>query len=70
MEDRLLRLSDIIRVKGSEKEPMVPVSRSTWYAKVKEGKYPQPIKLGPRTTCWRESEIKKLILYGEDWKNH
>ena len=38
-----------------------PVSRSGWYAGVKCGKYPSPIKTGPRTAMWRASEIDALI---------
>lgn len=37
--------------------PIVNVSRSAWWAGVKAGKYPQSLKLGPRTTVWRASEI-------------
>ena len=29
--------------------PIIPVSRSTWWAGVKDGRLPQPVKLGPRT---------------------
>ncbi len=38
-----------------------PVSRSTWWAGVKTGKYPQSIKLGVRTTAWRVEDIRGLI---------
>lgn len=38
-----------------------PVSRSGWYAGMKSGKYPSPIKTGPRTAMWRSSEIDALI---------
>lgn len=38
-----------------------PVSRSGWYAGVKCGKFPAPIKTGPRTAMWRASEIDNLI---------
>lgn len=41
--------------------PRIPVSRAAWWNGVKEGKYPQPIKLGSRTTVWRESDILELI---------
>jgi len=52
MTDRLLRLKQILEI--------IPISRSSGYQGVKEGRYPQPIKLGPRTTCWREFDINKL----------
>ena len=41
--------------------PIIPVSRSSWWAGVKSGRYPAPVKLGPRTTAWRVSDIRNLI---------
>jgi prophage regulatory protein len=41
--------------------PIIPVCRSSWWAGVKSGKYPRPIKLGPRTTVWRADDIRALI---------
>jgi len=38
-----------------------PVSRSTWWNGVKDKKFPAPVKLGPRCTAWRVSDIRKLI---------
>ena len=40
---------------------VIPVGRSTWWAGVKSGRYPKPIKLGPRTTAWKVEDIKRLI---------
>jgi prophage regulatory protein len=42
----------------------IPVSRSTWWAGVASGRYPQPVKLGPRITAWRVDDIKALIERG------
>jgi predicted DNA-binding transcriptional regulator AlpA len=39
----------------------IPVSKSTWWAGVKCGRYPQPVKLGPRITAWRVEDIRALI---------
>lgn len=39
----------------------IPVSRSSWWDGVKKGRYPKPIKLGPRTTAWLQSDIDELI---------
>lgn len=41
--------------------PIIPVSKSTWWAGVKSGRYPKPIKLGPRITAWRVEDIRELI---------
>ena len=38
-----------------------PIGKSTWWAKVKSGEYPQPVKLGPRTTAWRVEDIRTLL---------
>lgn len=38
-----------------------PVGRSTWWAGVKSGKYPQPVKISPRCTAWKAEEIRTLI---------
>ena len=40
---------------------LIPVPRSTWWAGVKSGRYPQPVKLGPRITAWRVEDIRRLI---------
>ena len=39
----------------------IPISRSGWYAGIQTGKYPAPIKIGPRTAAWRQSDIDLLI---------
>jgi predicted DNA-binding transcriptional regulator AlpA len=59
--NKLLRVRDIVRDKKSGTFGYLPISKSAWWQGVAEGKYPQPIKLGPKTTCWRESDILALI---------
>ncbi|MGR8932494.1 MAG: helix-turn-helix transcriptional regulator [Gammaproteobacteria bacterium] len=54
-----LRLPQIIGSKSHP--PIIPVSRSTWWAGVKSGKFPKPVKLGQRTTAWRVEDIRALI---------
>jgi len=39
---------------------IIPVGKSTWWAGVKSGRFPQPVKLGPRTTAWRVADIRRL----------
>ena len=41
--------------------PIIPISRSAWWSGCKSGKYPRPIKLGPRTTVWHASDVYKLV---------
>lgn len=40
---------------------LIPIGKSTWWAGVKSGRFPQPVKLGPRITAWRVEDIRKLI---------
>ena len=42
-------------------DPIIPISRSAWWAGVKDGRYPKPVKLSKNTTVWRISDIRKLI---------
>lgn len=55
----LLRLASIIGPGG-----LIPVSRSTWWAGVKSGRYPQSVKLGARAVAWRASDIAALVEKG------
>ena len=59
--DKLLRVKDIVRDKKGASFGYLPISKAAWWQGVAEGRFPQPIKLGPKTTCWRESEILALI---------
>lgn len=60
-ETGFVRLTSILAPNGP-----IPVSRSTWWAGVKSGRYPQPVKLGPRITAWRVEDIRRLINEGAE----
>lgn len=40
---------------------LIPIGKTQWYAGLKEGRFPQPIKLGPRTCAYRAEDISALI---------
>lgn len=40
---------------------LIPVGRSTWWAGVKSGRYPKPVKLGPRMSAWKAEDVHSLI---------
>lgn len=58
MSKRFLRLQQIVGTKSSPGP--IPISKSAWWAGVKDGRFPKPIKLGPRTTVWDEEDIDAL----------
>ena len=39
---------------------VIPVSKSTWWQGVKTGRFPRPVKLGPRITAWRVEDIRAI----------
>lgn len=59
----LVRLKQIIGdSKATPPIPaIIPISKSSWWNGVKSGKYPQPIKLGERTTVWKIEDILAFI---------
>lgn len=58
-ETGFFRLKSILAPHGP-----IPVSKSTWWAGVKDGRFPQPKKLGARVTVWRVEDIRELIDKG------
>lgn len=48
-----LRLSDVLK--------LIPIAKTAWYAGVKEGRFPAPVKLTKRATGYREGDIRALI---------
>ena len=61
-----LRVSQIVNVPAKGGKParigLIPVSRATWFAGVKTGRYPAPTKvLGPHITAWSVASIRALI---------
>lgn len=59
----LLRLPQIIGDPKAEPPipPIIPVGKSCWWAGVKSGRFPKPVKLGPRVTAWKVEDIAALI---------
>ena len=65
-QEKYLRLATILGNKKTEPpiEPIIPVSKQTWYNNVKKGLYPQPIRISERVTVYRASEIYNLRDFG------
>ena len=60
---RFLRLKQIIGDPKAEPpiQPILPISKSSWWDGVKTGRFPKAIKIGANTTVWREEEIRSLV---------
>ncbi len=65
------RIGDIPGVRDRERtltlmrrkqvEARTGLPRSTMYAWIAEGNFPEPVSLGPRAVAWLESEIEEWI---------
>jgi predicted DNA-binding transcriptional regulator AlpA len=53
-ETGYLRLKEVLKI--------IPVSKSTWWAGIKTGRFPKGIKLSERITAWRVEDIRELVL--------
>jgi prophage regulatory protein len=58
-----LRLTQIVgNPKANPPVPaLVPIGKSSWWAKVKSGEAPAPIKIGKRVTAWRVADVERYI---------
>jgi prophage regulatory protein len=52
-DDAFVRLPTVLAI--------FPIGKSTWWAGIKSGRYPPPIKLGPNTSAWRAGQIRQLL---------
>jgi len=52
-ETGFVRLSQILTV--------IPLGKTSWWAGVKSGRFPKPVKLSERCTAWKAEDIRELI---------
>ncbi|WP_333877705.1 helix-turn-helix transcriptional regulator [Methylobacter sp.] len=55
------KLWQIVGDKKRNIPAVLPISRSTFLSRVKDGTYPQPVKLGARSVAWRVQDIRALL---------
>ena len=64
-ETGYLRQPQIIGRKPTANDPglpaLVPISATTLWAWVAGGKFPRPVKLGPRVTAWRVEDVRAYL---------
>jgi prophage regulatory protein len=59
MQTKIIRIADIATTPA--KSGLLPVSPATIWRWVRDGKFPQPFKIGVRTTVWNYDEIQAYI---------
>lgn len=53
MTDRLLTRASV--------EELTGLGRSTLYRAMREGRFPEPLRVGPKSVRWRASEVERWI---------
>jgi predicted DNA-binding transcriptional regulator AlpA len=43
---------------------LIPVSKTTWWAGIKAGRYPAGVKISSRVTAWRAEDVAALLMNG------
>ena len=52
-QEGFVRLPQVLRVLG--------IGKTTFWEGIKAGRFPAPIKLGPRMSVWKVDDIRSLI---------
>lgn len=53
----------------SQCKKFMPISREKWRQLVRDGKAPQPVKLGIRCTMWRNAELHEFLANPVGYKS-
>ncbi len=59
MKPRVYRKKELVSKPG--RPGMLPISDATLWRWCREGRFPQPFKLGPQTTVWCAGEVDQFI---------
>ncbi len=57
--DRLLREPEVLK--------QIPISSSTLKRRMRERRFPKPVRLGPNSIAWRQSDLDAYIADPEGW---
>ena len=61
-QDKPRTLPEVGYIRLKEILEIIPVSKSTWYKGIAEGRYPKPTKrFGPRIAAWDIHDIRAIL---------
>lgn len=61
-DETLVRIADLVRdPRRPGKATLLPFSKSSLERRVAAGTFPQPMKLGPRVTCWKLGDVRQWM---------
>lgn len=59
-DEGYVRLAQILNV--------IPMGKSTWWNRVKDGVYPKPTKFGAKLSMWKVEDIRKILANPENYQ--
>lgn len=61
-DETLVRIADLVRdPRRPGKAVLLPFSKSSLERRLRAGNFPQPMKLGPRVTCWKLGDVRQWL---------
>lgn len=61
-------LPDSALLRWSAWAPLSPISRSETHARVQEGRFPAPLRLSPKCSCWRVADLRAWLADPAGWR--
>ena len=53
--------SSFVRLNQLLSTAVIPFSAATAWRRVREGKFPQPVRVSPQVTAWRVGEVRQWL---------
>jgi prophage regulatory protein len=60
-ESGYVRVSQLLGCRRRGLVPILPVSRSGLYAWIRDGRWPAPIRIGPKVIAWKASVVREAL---------
>ena len=54
-------MKNLVLLRLPQVESTCGLKKSSIYARVKEGTFPAPVRLGPKSVAWRSDEVNRWI---------
>lgn len=56
-----VRLPQIVGNPKKGIPPLIPISRSTFWLRIRKGVYPKGVMLGPNIRAWRTDDVRAML---------
>ncbi len=60
-ESGYVRVSQLLGCRRRGLVPILPISRSGLYAWIRQGRWPAPIRIGPKVIAWPAAQVRAAL---------